>query len=372
MPHTVHVLIKPASSACNMRCIYCFYRDVAENRENFFSEMMTEDTLEIIVKKVMDSAEYRCGFAFQGGEPTLRGLDFYKKLIEFQKKYNTKKLEVNNSIQTNGIVIDEEWAKFLHENNFLVGLSLDGAADINNSNRKLPGDKDSFNSIMRTVNLFNKHKVEYNILSVVTGKNARSILKTYNFYKKNNFNYLQFIPCLEPLYEKRGKEVYHLGVEEYGDFLISLFDAWAYDFTRGEYISIRYIDNLFHMLAGSPPESCNLNGFCSVQYVIEGNGDVYPCDFFVLDEFKIGNIIENSLEDMASCDVARGFLERSRLVPDECKICEHAYLCRNGCMRDRIKIEDGSYKNYYCASYKKFFSARIEQMKYIHSRISRR
>jgi len=163
----ISVLIKPASGNCNLRCKYCFYNSIIRSRETENYGMMDLNTLEILVKKVFESADIACTFAFQGGEPTLVGLDFYKTLIELQKKYNTKNIQVNNALQTNGIVIDENWAKFLNKNNFLVGLSLDGPKDIHDTNRIDMNKKGSFNIVMNTVRLFNKHGVEYNILFVI-------------------------------------------------------------------------------------------------------------------------------------------------------------------------------------------------------------
>ena len=213
------LLIKPASGNCNLRCKYCFYHSIAENRTMPSYGRMTLETLEILVKKALDQADYSCTFAFQGGEPTLAGLDFYCKLIEYVKLYNTKKIKVNYAIQTNGMVIDNEWAKFLHEYNFLVGLSLDGYKDLHDIMRVDVASKGTFNRVMNTVELFNKYKVEYNILCVVNDYLACHVQKAYNFFKKNGFQYLQFIPCLDPLGEIPGGNEYSLTPERYALFL---------------------------------------------------------------------------------------------------------------------------------------------------------
>ncbi len=371
MQRVISVLIKPSSSACNMHCEYCFYKDLSKNMHETVKCAMSEKTIYTIVEKALTEASDGCNFAFQGGEPTLRGLDFFKQFVDIQKKLNKKNLRIQNSIQTNGVLIDDEWAEFLAENQFLVGLSLDGPAEIHNNNRFLSNGTGSYNKIMQAVKLFNKHNVSYNILSVVTGKNARSIVKIYNFLKKNNFGYVQFIPCLEPLDAKHGKEAYHLSSKDYADFLITLFDMWSKDFLNDKYISIRYFDNLFHMLFGRPPESCSMNGICSVQHVIEGNGDVYPCDFYVVDKYKLGNICEMDFDEMSQSDIAQDFVKRSRLISQECKECPYFSLCRSGCMRDRVKQIDGSYKNYYCESYKKFFSSRAKQIRAVCDKLSK-
>lgn len=266
----INLLIKPASSACNMRCSYCFYNAIADNRTNAFEGMMTLDTLEQMVKEALEIAEGNCFFAFQGGEPTLRGLDFYKTLIELVEKHNHRKIKVNYAIQTNGILIDDEWAAFFAENNFLVGLSLDGPEEIHNLNRKMQNGDISYNKVMKAARIMTKYKVDFNILCVVTGRVAKRIGKIYNFFKKQGFNFLQFIPCLEPLESQRGTSDYYLSIKEFENYLITLFDLWYNDFIKGEYISIRHIDNFINIVMGNPPEMCSMAGRCTVQYVVEG------------------------------------------------------------------------------------------------------
>lgn len=354
---SVSVLIKPASSACNMNCKYCFYKDEAKNRSNEFHGMMSVETAENIIKSAVEFSDEHCSFMFQGGEPTLAGLDFYKSFIALEKKYDKTGIEFHNSIQTNGYVIDEEWARFLHENKFLVGLSLDGAADIHNLNRVDNNGKGTHNKILKAAKLFDKFKVEYNILSVVTGKNARSIQSTYNFLKKQGFKYLQFIPCLEPLGEAREEKDFSLSPKEYADFLVTVFNLWINDFKNGNYISIRHIDNQISMMLGAAPEMCSQNGCCSVQFVVEGDGAVYPCDFYVLDEWKIGEIGKNTFDEILNNETAVKFIDSSRNISDECKACPFFCICRNGCRRDRIINNDGTVgKNYYCDSYKYYYA----------------
>ena len=271
---TVNVLIKPASSACNMCCSYCFYQDVASNRETAFQGMLSSDMLERVVAASMEYAEGSCTFLFQGGEPTLAGLDFYRKLIELEKKYAKPGVKLSHAIQTNGYCMDEEWCAFFKAHNFLVGVSLDGPADFHNFNRKDHEGKHTYNQVMRGISLLERFGAAYNILCVLTGRNARSIQRIYHFYRKQGFRWLQFIPCLEPLGQEWGKEPYHLSVEEYGDFLIRIFDLWLDDLRRGIYISIRHIDNWLQILMGGQPESCGMTGRCSIQFVVEGDGGV--------------------------------------------------------------------------------------------------
>ena len=354
----VSVLIKPTSSACNMACRHCFYRDISQNRESAFEGMLSLEKMEQIVKAALEYAEGSCTFAFQGGEPTLAGLDFSRQLLAIEGRYAKPGVAINHSIQTNGYAIDTKWAVFFAENHFLVGLSLDGPADLHNRNRLDLLGKGSWNRVMNAVRLFETHGVSYNVLCVVTGQNARSIQRIYQFYKKQGFRWLQFIPCLEPLGQERGMEQYNLSAESYGDFLIRLFDLWLADLRQGHYISIRQFDNWFSILMGRSPEVYSM-GCCSIQFVIEGDGGVYPCNFYVLDQWCLGTIEQNSFAEMQAGSAAEAFVKVSRRIPNTCKNCEGYALCRNGCRRDRIVLPDGYIdQNYYCKAYRRFFSER--------------
>lgn len=355
----ISLLIKPASSACNMRCRYCFYNSIAQNRENPFEGMMSLDTLEKIVREALEIAEGHCSFAFQGGEPTLRGLDFYRSFVEMVKRYNNKKLSVHYAIQTNGILVDDEWAAFFAGNRFLVGLSLDGPEEIHNLNRRMHNNDISFNKVMKAARTMTRHKVDFNILCVVTGRSAKRIGKIYNFFKKQGYRYLQFIHCLEPLETQRGTSDYSLGIKEFEDYLITLFDLWYEDFMKGEYISIRHIDNFIHIIMGNQPELCSMAGSCTVQYVVEGDGGVYPCDFYAYDQWRLGTIGRESLADMKNNDIARRFVEESFIIPDKCRSCRHLAICRNGCRRDR---KESDRINYYCEAWKNFLDYAIPKM----------
>ena len=361
----VNFLIKPVSCLCNMSCQYCFYKDVAENREKYSFGFMKVDCLEEIIRKGLDYASDECSFTFQGGEPTLAGLDFYRQVITFQKKYSRDGLRVVNAIQTNGYLIDEAWAAFLSENRFLVGISLDGPAEYHNRNRKDTAGKNTWNRVMHAINLFQKYHVSYNVLCVVTGEQAKSTDRLYHFFRKQNIHWLQFIPCMEPLFEERGRQKYHLSPEQYGDFLIRIFDQWYADLQKGLYISIRHLDNWISLLLGECPEACNMSGKCSVQFVIEANGNVYPCDFYVLDRWYLGNVHEETMQECISCRNAQEFVEVSMQLPQECKNCVWRGICRNGCRRDRISTnqEPNSIgRNYYCFSYRTFFEARWKEL----------
>lgn len=362
----ISVLVKPSSSSCNLRCKYCFYHDVASNRDVQNFGMMDLDTLEIIIKRVLDIGEHFVSFMFQGGEPTLVGLDFFRKLVVLQNKYNIKNIKIMNSIQTNGLLIDEEWAKFLMDNNFLVGLSLDGAKDIHDLNRIDLRGKGSHKEVEKTVRLLNRFKVEYNILCVVTNNVARHTEKVYKYYSKKGFNYLQFIPCLDELDEKTIKNPYSLSPEMYGNFLKRLFDLWYQDYLNENRISIRMFDNIISVLRGYVPESCDMRGSCSPNIVIESNGSVYPCDFYVIDKWKLGNIKDDNILDIYSQKRVLEFLEVSKDISNRCSVCEYFFVCKGGCRRHYEPIgvnrED---KNYFCNAYKEFYEYSLPRFYHI-------
>lgn len=352
----IHLLIKPASSSCNLACKYCFYHDVSEKREIKSYGKMNEETLECIVQKVFEKAEGSCTFAFQGGEPTLVGLDFYKKLVKLQKKYNKGGITVHNAIQTNGLLITEEWAVFFAKHHFLVGLSLDGNEVVNNELRVFRDGTGSFLRIMETAKLFDAVSVDYNILTVITKQVAENIKEIYKFYKTSGFGYLQFIPCLDDIGEEKGEKFYSLTPLLYEKFLKDLFDEWYKDMEKGNFIYIRYFENLIQKILGYYPEACGMMGVCTHQYVIEADGGVYPCDFYVMDQYKIGNLQEDTLEEIEINRKNINFIEQSILKDAGCMKCKWHKLCHGGCRRDRDLFIDGKTgRNYFCIAYKGFF-----------------
>ncbi len=368
----INVLMKPASGACNLRCRYCFYADEAARREVANYGMMSLQTLEAVIVRAMEAAgpKGNVTFGFQGGEPTLRGLDFFREAVRLEKKHAAPGLTVSNAIQTNGMLIDDEWASFLRENQFLTGLSVDGHMDLHDKNRLGPDGKGSFARVMRAADTLRKHGAEFNVLTVVTAETARRIRRIYSFFRKNELLWQQYIPCLDPLGEVRGGMDWSLTPALYGEFLKTLFDLWYEDVCAGRFIYIRYFENLLGMLIGRMPESCGLAGRCALQFVAEADGSIYPCDFYVLDEWKMGNVHDMSFEEMAHGSAAQRFLA-APVVREECRACEFFGICRGGCRRDR---DEGGMveENYFCPAYKAFFAHALPQLMDLARRIARR
>lgn len=349
------VIIKPASGRCNLRCRYCFYADETENRETPDFGMMDEWIAEQLVIKSLAFAEGSCSFGFQGGEPTMRGLPFFRRFVELVERHNHKKLPIYYMLQTNGTLIDENWAAFFAKNRFFIGLSLDGDKGLHDLNRVDAAGKGSFSKVVRAGQLLRRASVDFNLLTVVTRQTARNIQRLYGFFMKNGFVHQQYIPCLDPLNVPRGGETYSLSPRDYEQYLFRLFDLWYRDRLEGRYVYIRYFENLAGMLLGESPESCSLRGQCTRQLVTEADGSAYPCDFYMLDSYCLGNFCNDSVEEMMNHPKARLFREESALVHSDCLNCPVALLCRGGCRRNRqadTLHETGL--NYYCSAYKAF------------------
>ena len=357
------LLIKPASGICNLDCTYCFYHDITQKRIQESYGFMSLDTMEQIIKRAFEFAENHCTFAFQGGEPTLSGLAFFEKTVELVATYNVKKIPVHFALQTNGYKLNEAWADFFVKHHFLIGISLDGTIHTHNAFRKNPSGNDSFEEVMDTINLFKRKNVDFNVLTVVNKRTTASIKKIYRFYSKQQFQFLQFIPCIEPFEELSGLKDYSLTPEAYGQFLCDLFDLWYEDIIHNKMVSIRLFDNYLSMLKGYPPESCDMRGLCSAQHVIEADGSVYPCDFFVFEKYKLGNVHNADFHTMHIKRNELKFIEESAITNNECKSCSYYFLCRGGCKRYRMMTEDSDYqKNYFCSSFKKFFDYSGERL----------
>lgn len=370
---SIHLLIKPASGLCNIRCRYCFYCDITQKRELPSYGVMTLETLENIIRKTLSTARREVTFAYQGGEPTLAGLEFFRQSIQMQKKYNTRGITIHNAIQTNGMVVDEGWAKFFAENHFLVGLSLDGGKDTHDLFRVDAQGQGTYNRVMKTARLFEKFGVEYNILTVVNSVTAKRVESVYSHFKKQGFRYIQFIPCLDPLGEEIGGHDYSLTPQMFGEFLNHLFRLWYRDVIAGQGISIRTFDNYIGMLMGYPPECCGMSGVCGVQNVVEADGSVYPCDFYVLDPYRLGNLNTDSFEQLEQKRRELRFIEDSAQFNEQCEQCPYFFICCGGCRRMRLPQEGYRYPmNYFCSSYQSFFRENLGKMQQLAEQLRRR
>lgn len=350
------VMIKPASGLCNMRCRYCFYADEQRSRAVADYGIMAPAVQRAVLERVLQAARGRCTIVYQGGEPTCAGLDYFRRAMELQAALCPPGLTVENAIQTNGYAIDDEWAAFLARHRFLVGVSLDGVQAIHDQNRPDAAGAGTHARVMKAIAALRRHGARFNILTVVTAAGARSARKIYGFYQKNGFDYQQYIPCLDPLDAPPGGQPYSLTPEAYGRFLKDLFDCWYEDAARGRMTYNRYFTNLLRMLTGQPPEACGMLGVCSRQYVVEADGSVYPCDFYMTDPWRLGNFVTDTVADIDRARDALGFIDRSRRTTRSCQGCPWYALCRGGCLRDWYAPAPGQpARNRWCQAYQDFF-----------------
>lgn len=346
------IMIKPASGLCNLRCRYCFYRDEAENRETASYGMMTGEVRAQVLSRAFEAlpkGRNRLTLVFQGGEPMLAGKAFFEGLEADIQRLRPAGTIVDRCIQTNGTLIDDDWAAFFAKYDYLIGISLDGPAAIQNDLRPDAAGKGSFSRVTAGVQALKKRGVNVNILTVVTAEVARHGRKVYSFLRKNGWERLQFIPCMDFLDGKTRD--FSLTPELYGRFLADTFDLYEEEKLRGGRVSVRWFDNLIAMAAGGMPESCGMTGVCACQFVVEADGSGYPCDFYVDDARRLGNLAETGFREMFESETARKFIAESRFVPERCEKCRWRALCRNGCRRYRGE----SGLNRLCGAYEYFF-----------------
>lgn len=357
-------LVKPASSLCGMRCRYCFYEDISALRSVKSMGVMSLETANRLLESGIQAAgpHGSLQITFQGGEPTLAGLDFFQSFIALERELCPSTIQISHSIQTNGMALDGDWVRFFQENRFLVGLSLDGSREIHDRFRVDAQGRGSWDRATRSLALLDKAGVETNLLCVITGPLARSAQKVYHSLNKLGSHALQFIPCLDPLEGERGCMPWSLTPQRYSQFLRDLFDCWYLDLQRGHYVSIRLFDDYLRILAGMPPSTCASSGACGSYLVVEGDGGLYPCDFFVLDQWYLGNIHQMSVEEAVQSPRALAFLDEGRRRPRDCLGCPHLSLCRGGCPRDWTGLGLDR-ANYYCPAFHAFLDYALPRLR---------
>lgn len=359
---SVSLLIKPASGLCNLNCKYCFYHDEMTKRENSNYGIMTNQTFKNLIETFINLPNIKLiSLAFQGGEPTVAGLSFFKDAINTVNTLNKNNVKIAYSIQTNATLLNDDWAKFLHDNKFLVGVSLDGDKSCHDLYRIDNNGNGTHSTVYKKIELLKKYNVEFNILTVITKKTSKNIEAIYRYYKENGFTFQQYIPCLDPLNEKKGNKDYSLLPHDYELFLNKLFNLYYNDIKSGEYVYNRFFENLIAILLGGNPEICSMNGCCSIQYVCEANGNIYPCDFYSIDEYLLGNINQNSIAEIDDKRKELRFIEDSMNIPDKCRACKYLNLCRTGCRRDK-EISGNINKNFYCSSLFNFFNKNLDKL----------
>jgi uncharacterized protein len=347
------LLIKPTGSDCNLDCSYCFYKhrapEIGRGRQR-----MSDEVLEKLVRDYMELRFPVAGFAWQGGEPMLMGLDFYKKAVELQKKYGSPGQQVSNALQTNAILLNDDWCRFLHDCKFLVGISIDGPKELHDYYRKDFSGAGTFDKVVRAIDKCKEHGVEYNILVLLNNINADHPDKVFDFFVDMGVKYLQFIPCVELDLETGKVSDFSITPQQYGEFMCRTFDRW-YDYGPQK-LSIRDFDSILSQCVAGQHTICTFSKQCSQYIVVEHSGDCFPCDFFVEPAWRLGNIFETSIEKLAAGAKKRNFARAKQSLCNKCLLCRHLAVCRGGCMKDRTALDkDWSRESYFCESYRRFF-----------------
>lgn len=367
-------MAKPVSSICNLNCKYCYYLE----KNNLYRDgnprrvfTMSDDLLERYIKQYLESQTMpQALFTWHGGEPLMRPLSFYKKVLSLQQKYG-RRMMIDNSIQTNGTLLTDEWCEFFKQNNWLVGVSIDGPQEFHDEYRRTRQGGPSFKKVMQGINLLNKHGVEWNAMAVVNDYNADYPADFYNFFKEIGCHYIQFTPIVERIRNHAdGRHLasaldkdeakladFSVSPEQWGEFLCGVFDEWVKQDVGNYFVQI--FDATLANWTGHEPGLCSMASTCGHAAVMEYNGDIYSCDHFVFPEYKLGNINERTIVEMIASDRQIRFgLDKRDNLPGQCRRCRFTNICNGECPKNRFATtSDGEPGlNYLCKGYHKFFS----------------
>ncbi|MDQ7780636.1 MAG: anaerobic sulfatase maturase, partial [Planctomycetota bacterium] len=336
-PHTFPLLVKPVSADCNLRCAYCFYLDHLRFYPQDARHRMSDAVLERLVSGYMATDQPAYTFIWQGGEPTLLGVEFFRRVTDLQQKHGRPGAVVANRLQTNATLITDELAAHFAEYRFLVGVSLDGPADVHDHYRKTAGGSGSHAQVMNGIDTLRRHNVSFNVLTLVTDANVGRAREVYRWLAGQGLLFHQYIPCVE--FDDRGRlRPYSIGGESWGTFLRELFDEWKPGDTRR--VSVRLFDSVIHRLVLGTAPDCYMDNDCRQYFVVEYNGDVFPCDFFVTRALKLGNIFTETWVQLRQSPVYAGFGARKSMLARACAECRHVALCNGDCPRFRPRPEE--------------------------------
>lgn len=332
------ILIKPASSTCNAVCTYCFYDDVSDCRTVKSHGLIAQETWQKLVDDAYTSPEGydKITFLFQGGEPLLAGYKFFSEFINYTQNHKGA-IDVHYAVQTNGTRLSDRICKLLKDNNFLVGISIDGFQENHDRFRMLHG-KGSFESVMDGLALLRKYDIPYNVLTVLTKQLAKSPERLYQFYKEQQFEFVQIIPCMPSFSNTVYEDPFACTPESFDSFYRDFFELWMADFAKGDYMSEGLIDDAIRVLSGVQPIRCGMMGQCQSQCIVESNGSIYPCDFYVLDDYEAGNINKTKLNDILAHPVMESFKYDHQDYPKSCLSCPFVDICRGNCKRLRANF----------------------------------
>lgn len=362
-PRAFHVMVKPRGPVCNLNCAYCYY--LAKEKLYPGSDFrMSDAVLESFTRQYIEAQQVpEVTFGWQGGEPLLMGIDFFERAVALQEQYKRPGMRIINTLQTNGTLVDKAWAAFFKAHDFLVGLSLDGPQAMHDAYRRDKGGAPTWERVMHARDIFQKHGVEYNILCTVHQANADHPVEVYRFFRDAvGAQFVQFIPIVQRDNETGYQEgtvltAHSVTAQQYGDFLIGVFDEWVRRDVGQVYVEI--FDVALAAWMGQRPGLCIFEPTCSLGLAMEHNGDLYACDHFVEPRYRLGNIVETPLVELVASEAQRKFGQDKRdTLPQQCRDCEVRFICNGGCPKNRIAVTaDGKPElNHLCAGYKAFFT----------------
>ena len=355
------LLVKPASADCNLRCKYCFYLDRCEMYPEEKRHRMSDAVLERLISTYMATPQPQHSIGWQGGEPTLMGLDFFKRVTSLQQQYG-RGASVSNGLQTNTTLIDDEWAKHLARYNFLVGVSIDGPPEIHDKYRTFVNGRGAHADVMRGLECLKRNKVEYNVLTLVSQSNVRHPVETYHYLRDElGVKFHQYIECVE--FESDGSlQPFAVTGKEWGDFLCAVYDEWVRcgDTHR---ISIRLFDSILTLMVDGYANVCAMGRDCRSYLVVEHNGDVFPCDFYVRPDLKLGNIMEDSWEDLLASPAYAKFGARKTQWNEKCAECKYLQYCAGCCPKNRpASSQDPTQLSWLCNGWIQFFDHALPKL----------
>lgn len=346
-PMRFNMMFKPVGAECNLGCSYCYYQDKVRLYDEH--SYLSMDCLEKVIKEYIDiNASEQIVFDWHGGEPLLLGLDYLKKIVEIQRKYRGNK-HIYNTIQTNATLLTADFAAFFKENNFLVGVSIDGPQDIHDKFRKDKGGNPTFLKVMRGVELLHRYAVDFNTLTTISKAGEGRGLEVYSFLKNIGSHYMQFMPVYEyvdsknniasPDDKQSALASWSVSPIEYGKFMCDIFDCWVRNDVGSYFVNL--FDSTLANYCGMNPGTCVYSETCGANAVMEHNGDIYPCDHFVYPRYKLGNVKESSLREIVSSENATRFgIDKRNSLPAQCLSCEYYFACHGECPKHRFAMSD--------------------------------
>ncbi len=355
------LLIKPAGADCNIRCAYCFYLEKATLYPETRVHRMSQEVLERLISSYLATEQPQYAFGWQGGEPTLMGLDFFKEVTRLQSAHGRPGAVVANGFQTNGLLLDEAWAEHFARYNFLLGVSIDGPAEFHDTFRRDAAGNGTHARVMKSINILARRQVAYNALALVNSVNSGRPADLFNFLCENGIFYHQYVPCTE--FDEQGRlQPFSVRPGAWGDFLCGLFDEWLRFGVRR--VSVRHFDSVLMALVTGRASVCHMQNSCDSYFLVEHTGDVYPCDFFAQPDLLLGNIMNMSWEELVASPRYLAFAARKRAFNEACTDCEYVGLCAGDCLKHRW---DGAWNtkalSRLCGGWKKFYRHALPELR---------